>query len=407
MTGERLRAALGLGFRQLTRARARTTLAVFGVSLAVLLVVLLTGLGYGMSTTGQEAMTWIDQEIWVTQGPLELAPGTVGGVRNTLVDAHEVSRDVESVEGVVRADAIAFQSVYVGNGSGEYQTVIGVGVTGKNRSVVLSDAFEYEDRHYANGTYEGNMTREVVVSRGTASALNVSTGETIQVGGTLATAREQEFRVVGIVGGYSNFLGAPTAVLHLSEFQTVTGTAVEDRASMIAVSVAPDADVSAVQSRIQRRHPDLQVRTQDEQYRAVFRDQSAVLAAGVTLVVVALLSGIGLVGNVLALVVYEQRAAFAAARAAGIRPTTLGAAVVSQGLTIAVLGGALGAGIAPFAVDTLNGLVAGVVGFSNLIKTPPWVYAVGFGIAIGIGLFGSAVASLRLSNVSPLTHLDR
>lgn len=407
MNWRRFVAAVGLGLSQLRESRGRTLLAVTGVAFAVVLMVLLSGLGYGMSTTGQEALTYIDQDIWITQGPLELAPGTVGGVENTLVDAHHVSRQIETQRGVKRAEAISFQAVYVSANGSAFQSVVGVGVTGRDQSFTLTNAFEQGDVHYANGSYDGPMTHEVVISDGTARMLNVSVGDSIFVGGTLATARNHEFRIVQVKPGYSNFLGAPTVVMHLSELQEVTGTTTADRATMIGVTLEPHSNVDQVQSDIQTRYPELTVRTQREQYRAVFENQGAILASSVTLVIVAILAGVGLVGNVLALTVHQQRAEIAALRATGLRRNTLLMSIASQGVFISVFGALSGIALVPFIAAGVNTAVNSFIGFPNLIKTPLWVMTIGFGVAICIGSLGAVIAALRLASISPLLHIDQ
>lgn len=73
-------------------------------------MVTLGGLGYGMSTTGDEAIEWIDYELWATGGPVGLAPGGVGDVDNPIGNAHTVSRRLETREDVGAAQPLAFQT---------------------------------------------------------------------------------------------------------------------------------------------------------------------------------------------------------------------------------------------------------------------------------------------------------
>ncbi|MEF8863956.1 MAG: hypothetical protein V5A40_19735, partial [Haloarculaceae archaeon] len=126
----RLLGAVGIGLRQLRYRPGRTTLAVLGVVLAVVLVVMLGGLGYGLTTTGDEAIDWLDRELWASSGPVAFAPGAVGGVENPIENSHEVAARMERVDGVAQAQALAFQAVYVSPDGGEFDTVVGVGGTG-------------------------------------------------------------------------------------------------------------------------------------------------------------------------------------------------------------------------------------------------------------------------------------
>jgi putative ABC transport system permease protein len=386
--------------------RARAALAVSGIAVAVVLVTLMTGLGYGMTQAGTDALTYIDQDLWATAGPLQLAPGTVGGIQNSLLDAHETQREIESRPEVASAEAMAFQSVYVSATTDNFTTVVGVGVTGNGSGVKLN-AFERGDRHYANGSYDGPMTNAVILSRRTADRLGVSTGETVYVGGTLASARRNAFTVVGVNQRFATFLGAPTAVLHLSELQTITGRTGSDRASMIGIRVRDGAAPAAVADDIERAHPTLRVRTQQQQFRAVFENQGAILASAATLVILALVVGIGLVANTLGLVVYQQRRELAALRAVGVRTRTLVGVVGAQGLVLSVLGATLGLAATPVAAAGINRIVERLVGFAALIKLPLWVFGVGTAVALAIGLVGASLAGVRLAGTKPGVYLDR
>ena len=406
---ERIRGAVGVGLSGLRYRRGRAALAVVGVALAVLLVVLLAGLGYGLTTTGGQAIDWLDRDLWATTGPVAFAPGAVGGVENPIEDAHEVAAEVERVEGVAEVQALAFQAVYVSPGTEEFDTVVGVGGTGSGDTVVVrrGRTFSGTDVHYANGTYEGPMTHEVVVGPRLAERYGLSPGDTLHVGGTLAAARENEFRVVGVSNTFSRFLGTPTVALHLSELQSVSGGTGSDRAAILAVSLSDGADPAVVERRIERAFPRFSVRTNDEQVGAVIGDQGPVLAAAGTLVALAVVVGVALVTNVLALLVAQQRERFAALKAAGVSGRLLAVAVLSQGLAVGLLGGALGLALALPARTALNRVVADLTGFPDLVTTPPWLLAGAVALAAVVGVGGSTVAGWRVSRISPLAHLRR
>jgi putative ABC transport system permease protein len=402
----RLVGTLELAGQQLRHAKGRSGLAVFGIAIAVVLVTVMTGLGYGMTKAGTEALTYIEQDLWVTAGPLQLAPGSVGGVRNTLLNAHDTQRAIEARPDVASAEAIGFQAVFIGSTRDELTTVVGVGVTGDGTDIGLREEFTRDDIHYANGTYDGPMTHSVIVSRGTADQLDVSTGDTVYIGGTRETARQQPFTVVGVSGRFETFLGAPTAVVHLGELQTLTGRTGSDRAAVIGIRVREEANAS-VAADIERTHPTLQVRTQHQQFRAVFEDQAAMLASAITLVVLAIIVGIALVANTLGLVVYQQRRELAALRATGMRTRTLVGVVGAQGVLLSVLGAAVGLAVTPVIAVLINRAVTEIVGFSGLIKLPVWVIGVGSVVALAIGLVGASVAGIRLVRMNPEVHLDR
>ena len=404
-----LRAIAGLTFAQLNHEQTRTVLAVLGIALAVLSTTLLASVGYGVVETGQQKFDASGRDLWVTGGPVQLAPGSVGGFRNTITGAHAIADNLSARTEVRTAVPMAFQTVYVGTNPDDLQTLVGVGVTGTaSRGAVqltAGDGFSGGDQHYAGGSYDGPMSHEVVIGPRTARTLNVSVGETLYVGGTVMGARENAVTVVGISPTFSRFLGAPTVVLPLSELQEATGSTRTDRATLITIDLASDATVGAVERDIQRAYPTYDVRTNREQLESVLAKQAIVLASGAVLVVLAVVAGVALTANLLALLVYQQRQELAAAKALGVSGVVLVGIAAGQGLLLGLLGGALGLALTPLAGTGLNAVAAHLVGFEGLVRTPTLVFVLGGVVAVGIGTIGAVVAGWRASRVHPLVQL--
>lgn len=76
---------------QLTHDRTRTVLAVLGIAFAVLATTLLASVRYGVVETGQQKFDDSGRDLWMTGGPVQLAPGSVGGFKNSVTNAHAVS----------------------------------------------------------------------------------------------------------------------------------------------------------------------------------------------------------------------------------------------------------------------------------------------------------------------------
>jgi putative ABC transport system permease protein len=402
--GTRIRAVVGIALAQLRHDRTRTVLAVLGITLAVLATTLLGGVGIGVVETGEEKFDASGRDLWVTGGPVRLSPGTVGGFENTVLDAHELSASIESREEVQTAVPMAFQTVYVSNDSGDWETLVGVGAPARGGTVQITEGQEFQNRdvHYADGNYSGPMTNEVIIDQRTADMFNVSVGDTLSIGGTIADARQNQFTVVGISPTFSRFLGTPTVTLHLSELQEVTGTTTADRASLITVDVVDSADPAAVAAEIEEEHPDYDVRTNREQLRATLERQAVILASGGSLVVLAVLAGIALTANLMLSVVYQQRRELAALRALGSRTSTLIGVVVVQALCLGVVGGALGVAATMPLANGLDAVAVALVGFENVVRTPRWVLAGGFAVSLPISLLGAAVAGWQVATHTPV-----
>lgn len=400
----RLQGMLAFAAEQLRADRTTTLLAVGGVALAVLLVVLVGGVSYGAATSGGDAIDWFERDLWVSGG-VGLRPGSVGGVANPIHGAHEFGRELESRPDVAHAQPVAFQTVYVGTDPDDLQTVVGVGVGGDAGRLRIAARFNRHDRHYANGTYDGPMTRRVVLDDRTAARLGVDVGDAIHVGGTVATARRQTFTVVGTPSDLSNLLGAPTVGMHLSELQAVTGTTGTDPAALLTVTLEPGADPTAVERAVERRRNDLAVRSGREQLRATLGARPSVVGGVAALVALAVLVGVALVGNVTARVVARQRRALAALRATGVSARTLVGVVTLQGALVGLAGGLVALIAAVPATIGLNHAVERLTGFPDLVVVPWWLLAGSLCLAVGMGALGATVVAGRLAQLDPTDHL--
>jgi len=401
------RAIIAIVIALLHRNKLRTTLAVAGIVLAVLSTTLLAGVGVGVFETGESQFESADRDLWVTSGPVGLSAAS-GGFENTLYDSHVVAGEMSEIEGVRNAVPIGFQTVYLSADGDEFSTIVGTGVTGGGSAVSISEGEEFarSGGHYADGSYDGPMSHEVVIDSQTADQFDVGVGDTLFIGGTLSSARSNEFTVVGKSETFSTFLGTPTVTMPLSELQQVSGTTNTDSSTFITISLEDGADTDAVQQEIQQAYPEFTVRNNQEQLEAVVQNQALVLAGAVTLVVLAFIAGLALTTNLLGLVVYQQRATLAALQAIGLSQSTLVGLIAGQGLVLGVIGGLVGVGVTLPAASVLNRIAEAIVGFEGLVQVPDEVLVVGFGIATVIGTVAAAVVAWRISRLETLAGLD-
>jgi putative ABC transport system permease protein len=401
----KVRATTALIFAELTRNQLRTILAISGIVLAVLSTTLLAGVGAGVLATGESQFETADRDLWVSSGAVGIS-ATSGGFENTLYDSHSVAREMQQIDGVRGAVPLGFQTVYVSDTGENFQTMIGSGVdSGGALDVTAGETLPRVDRHYAEGSYNGPRSSEVVVDSETAANLDLEVGDTLYIGGTLSNARDNEVTVVGISDTFSTFLGAPTITMPLSELQTTTGATQSDSATFISISVTDGADVSAVQQRLQAEYPEYTIRNNQQQLESVLQNQALVLAGAVTLVVLAFVAGLALTTNLLGLVVYQQRTTLAALQAVGLSQWTLITLISGQGLVLGVCGGLIGVGLTLPAANVLNQLGAMLVGFEGLVQVPTRVLIVGFAIATIVGTLSAAVVAWRISRLDTLEAL--
>lgn len=395
-------AIVGLAWGGLRHERLRTLLAVVGVAMAVVAIVLLAGAGVGVLETGERQFERADRDVWITGDAVGLTAAGGGGFEATIHDAHPLADEIADREDVRSASPMGFQTVYVGTDPADLDTVVASGVPGGGDAVSIDegDGFGGADTHYADGDYDGPKTGELLVDRRTAERYELSVGDRLHVGGSVATARATEYEVVGISETFAAFLGAPTVTLRLSELQTLTGASGTDAATMIAVTVEDDAEVAAVADDLRAAYPEYAVRTDEEQLRAVLGQQAAVLVGAGVLVGLAVLTGLALAITLFVLHVYQRREEYRTLGAIGISRRTVVGVVLAQGAILGVSGWLVGAALAVPSAHLLNALVTLVVGYEGLVVVPPWAVATGGVVAVVVGTLAAAIAVWRLPDAT-------
>ena len=403
----RTRGLVGVAWAHVRADRLRTVLAVVTIAIAVLATTLLAGVGVGVLAVGEAQFDAAGQDLWLSGGAVSLTPAGGGGFENSIHGAHDLAADVRSHEDVQVAAPVGFQSVYVGTEPDDLSQLIATGVPAGVHILEVSEgrSFEGGDPHYADGEYDGPMVGEVIVDAQTAATYDLAVGDTLHVGGSLASAREHEFTVVGISPTFASFLGTPTVTLRLSELQTVTGTTGTDPATFVLVRIDSGADVEAVQAELQAAHPDYAVNSNREQLEAVLAQQALLLASAATLVVLALAAGLALTVNVLVLVVQQQRRELAALTAIGVSGRSIALVVAFHGLFLGVAGGVLGVALTPVGAMALNRAAGSLTGYDGLVAVPLEAFALGAAAAVAIGVASAAVAGWRIAQLSALEPL--
>lgn len=400
----RARGVVELSFAEMRHAPIQSALSILAVALAVLAVTLLTGTGVGVLDTGQQKFANADRDLWITGDGVEVSSG---GLENPIVDSHGVAARATDHDDVQTAAPLAFQVTYIKTDRGKTEPVTGVGLPNTHGAVNLDrgDGFSRGDVHYANGSYDGPRTDEVIVDRSTADALNLSVGDTV----TVAASRDGEGRemtVVGISSTYSKFLGSSTAVVPLSELQRLAGTTGADRATFVAVTVDDGANQREVQRELAEEFPEYEVRTNREQLEAMLGSQTLLLAGALAVVILAVLVGGAIMLNVLVLSVFQQKNELTALRALGLSRNTLVGTIVVRSVILGGTGATIGLALTPVLGGALNAVAAHLVGFSDIVHVTPFVYALGIGVALVISLLGSSAVGWYASTTVEFSSLS-
>jgi putative ABC transport system permease protein len=234
------------------------------------------------------------------------------------------------------------------------------------------------DPHYANGSYTGPFTHEVVLDGGMADVLKATVGSVVYVSAqplpSPATAlgwyhNATAFRVVGDSGPFFLIPSALLGFFYLSEAQTVAGSTFvqHDSASVVLVHLSDPTNPSGDQSSLERAFPTLTVFTLANILGAVQSVVDLYRTFGTLIGLVGLIVAALFATTVLTMSVDDRSQEIATLRAIGFSRATVGRYVVEEALVLAGLGLAVGlaggyAGaylLNRFLVNLLHGLPSG------------------------------------------------
>jgi putative ABC transport system permease protein len=266
------------------------------------------------------------------------------------------------------------------------------------------------DPLYANGTYTGNATHQIVLDQSLASVLGVTVGEPVWTSpiappSTAALrgwyANATEFTVVGISSAFWLVPSAELAFLYLSELQALLGSASAstDYASLVLVHLQDPTDPGADQAKLSVAFHDLSFFTladilgEIQHIVNVYRTFGEMIGA-IGLVVATLFTT-----TVLQMSVDDRSREIAVLRAIGEPRAAVGLSIVEEGLVLCGAGLAFGLPLAYGAAVEMNrylrSLVGGLPTGFSFVSFDPGVIAAGVVAVVAVGLIASTVPAVR------------
>lgn len=177
------RLSVGRQVEQLRRLPRQTAVTVALVALTIALLVIVTGIAAGLAVD-----TTADEEADIRVVPE--GGGTISSVVDVesarLGTAHERTAAIERRDGVAYATPVLTEVVRVTTaGSNESETVLAMGVIPPDEPAtvegVSTASLEPGDPYYANGSYDGPRTGELVLTDAAADTVNTSAGDDLAV----------------------------------------------------------------------------------------------------------------------------------------------------------------------------------------------------------------------------------
>jgi putative ABC transport system permease protein len=389
--------------RSLRHLRLQVVLAIAAVGAAVALPVVLVSVGGGVSAHELSNLENAGYQIVVSAGGLH----GIGG-------AHALAEKIRSIGSVTAASPVLSIAIDAYPSSGAVSPVLAEGVIpaeftptlGPSEGGLFPSPLPLGDpsdaRHYANGSYAGPATYDVLVSTPYAAASGVRVGQQLLLSPTANRSLGTEYNITGTFGVPSEILGpvgAFAVLLPLSDLQVLTGygpaptSSVFDAADTIQVSVAgpvatnPPA-LTAVQREVQALVPYYSVSSLTQEAAQLESAASVLTGFYLALSSVGLTVGLLFLALVLLRRVEAERRSIGIRRALGVSGASIAGEILGSGLVLALLGAVAGllggyavveslarwatstvqeaAQLAVFDPVTLGAIVAGVAGLSLL-----------------------------------------
>ena len=266
------------------------------------------------------------------------------------------------------------------------------------------------DPHFANGTYAGPSTHEVVLDQALATVLNVTPGQLVYAGAgspsgpaELASwvANATLFRVVGVSGPFWLIPSALLGFFYLSELQQLIATTPtpHDDASLVLVHLADPSSSGSDQSRIAAAFPQLSVFTVANILGAVNSVVDLYRTFGTLIGLIGITVATLFTTTILLMSVDDRSQELALLRALGFPRLRIAGYIVEEAVLLSAVGlgiGVVGGGLGSYALNRfLEGLVIGLPSGFTFVSFDLGVIARGIVEVLLIGFAASALPAWR------------
>ncbi|QFU82253.1 ABC transporter permease [Natronorubrum aibiense] len=357
--------------------QTRIRFSILGVVVVIALLVTVTGIGIGLAT----GTTVYDDDVdyWVVPESDGERSSLLATDQPQFGSVHETTGQIRATDDVTFTSPVLSQVVRLEVGDkSEYVLAIGViNSPGFDRiAEVSTTGLTDNDPYYANGSYDGDWTGEIVLSRSASSLLEADSGDRVTVAGN------DSFVVTATDDGTSAAGDIPTAVVQLSELQTLTGDDKHDQADQFVVG----SNSPAVEDELAGIYPQSNVLTRGGLTASEATESGLPFALALTAFVVAISVGTLFVLTTTGLEVVADRRQLATLSALGLSTHSQLGLIGVQTLVVTGLGGLVGSVVGLGGIRLTNYIATETITTGPIATSHPLfvAYGVAAGLLIGI-----------------------
>ncbi len=369
--------AVDLARKNLFHDRLRFFITIMGVAFAVTLVFVQVGLFLGLLSNASDTIDHLPADLWITSK-------NVPNVDFAKTFSEQYVQRVRSIPGVARADNLIVWFDTVTLPSGAEETVVVYGLEDFAAWSFPWRVAEGDPRRLRQGDYlflDDSATRRFGPFR---------VGDYREVLG-------HRLRIIGRTLDARSFTTTPIAFLDYRLAQRISPERLGGNTSYVIVRLAPGADRAVVMAEIRRRLPYNDVFTADgwaRQSRGYWVESTGIGLNAYLTIFLGCLVGVVVVAQTLYTATMEHLKEFGVVKAIGGGNATIYAILARQSAISAVVGFAVGGGMAA-------GLAPLLARVDLHMVVPPGVIAIVFVGTLALCLAASMVSFRKVASLDP------
>ena len=367
------------------RNKTRSSLAIVGIAIGIMVIVALGMITGGLENSTQSTLKAGSAEVTVVQAGSN-GMGLGGSLNESYVSSLLNISGVKNTAGTLTASNASTSS----NSSG------GMGFGGLTITGIDPTKLSLEGIDGVNGTlFTNTSTDQVIIGKTEAQSLNKTVGDTVYLLG-------QNFTITGIFET-GNYMTDNGIMMPLSTLQNLTSN--NGKVSNILVKVTDNANVTTVSNSITSAYPnDLSTTTAASSADRINQGLGFITTASWAISLLAIFIGAVGVINTMIMTVYERTREIGVLKAVGWKDTRILGMILGESIVLTLLAFVAGSVIAVVGVEVLLTLVPSV---GNAI-TPSfsiYIFLRAFAVALIVGVIGGLYPAYRASRLSPTEAL--